>query len=346
MISSFEGSAPTNALLSRIRAGSVGGVILFAGNVASGEQATRELIAALQEAAVQGGNPPLLIMTDQEGGEVKRLTWAPPALAPSQMTSGSLARAEGEATGRALKAVGVNVDLAPVADVERAVGSFLHTRAFGSSQDEVGERACSFARGVASQGVAFTLKHFPGLGRALASTDTQPVTIEASSAAIREDYVPYVECGGEPDALVMVNSASYPSLTGNDTPAVMSPEIYSQELRVATGTTPLTISDDLQAGALAHETTPAERAINAGLDLLMYAQTEEGSANAYQELLGIVQSGGIMASRIESAYSAIEAMKERVAGAKPAAATAGSGEGAYPGNISAPETIKPEQGAG
>ena len=134
--------------------------------------------------------------------------------------------------------MGVNVDLAPVADVERAVGSFLHTRAFGSEPHQVGQLACSFARGIASQGVAFTLKHFPGLGRAVTSTDTGPVTIEASAGAIRADYIPYIECGSEPDAIVMVNSAIYPSLTGTGTPAVLSPEIYSQELRAATGTAP------------------------------------------------------------------------------------------------------------
>jgi beta-N-acetylhexosaminidase len=349
IVARFAGPTPSNALLDSIRSGAVGGVILFSDNVAGGESATRELIRGLQRAAKEGGNPPLLTMTDQEGGEVKRLAWAPPTLAPSAMASSAIAQAEGEATGRALRSVGVNVDLAPVADVERVAGSFLHARAFGSQSEVVAERACAFANGIAAQGVGFTLKHFPGLGRALNSTDLGPVTVNASASALRGDYEPYLACGtDDPDALVMVSSAIYPSLTGDNTPAVLSPEIYSRELGLFVGSATVTISDDLQAGALAHEATPAERAIKAGLDLLLYAQTQEGSEIAYRRLLVLAQSGGIRRSRLEEAYQAIRGLKERVAGASPAQAAQGSAspaaEGAisYPESVGAPETVKPE----
>ena len=92
------------------------------------------------------------------------------------------------------------MDLAPVADVERVSNSFLGTRSFGSDPSVVESRACAFAQGLQSEGVAYTLKHFPGLGRATSSTDTGPVTIDASATEIRHDYLPYSACADSPIA--------------------------------------------------------------------------------------------------------------------------------------------------
>jgi beta-N-acetylhexosaminidase len=338
IVTRFPRTRPSRALLARIREGRVGGVILFADNVSGGENQTRALVTRLQRAASERGNPPLLVMTDQEGGEVKRLPWAPPTLAPREMSSTAVARAEGEATGMALRAVGINVDLAPVADVERAAGSFLRTRAFGSDPATVGSLACQFAEGLASQGVAFTLKHFPGLGRALTSTDEQATTVEAQGTVLREDYLPYRDCGASHSALVMVSSAIYPSLSG-PMPAVLSPEIYREELPLATGGSPPTISDDLQAAALAAEGATAERAINAGLDLLLYGQNEGGAAIAFGRLIELANAGGITRSRLEEADTAIQSLKGLVAGAS---APPSEGTASYPESVGAPETVQPE----
>ena len=340
IVARFAGSSPSDAFLARVRAGRVGGVILFADNVAGGESMTRTAIGRLQRAAAEGKNPPLLIMTDQEGGEVRRLTWAPPVRAPLSM-SPAVARAEGEATGEALSSVGINVDLAPVADVERAAGSFLHTRAFGSNTRRVAEDACLFAVGLATKGVGYTLKHFPGLGRALTNTDTQPTTIPASAADLRADYLPYQTCGAQPGALVMISSAIYPGL-GSAEPAVLNPQVYDSELPSATGGTPVTISDDLQAAALQAESAPAERAINAGLDLLLYAQTEAGSEIAFQRLLEVAKGGGIKRERLEGARLAILALKVTVAGAT-ASSTGEAAEAQEPTPESpgTPQTLAP-----
>ncbi len=314
IVGRFAGSVPPASFLAQIRSGELGGVILYTENVAGGEIATRQLDQQLQRAAKEGGNPPLLLMTDQEGGEVKRLAWAPPELAAAEMSSGSIAQSEGEATGRALRAVGINVDLAPVADVVHTAGSFLGRRSFGSNPTLVAERACGFAAGVASQGVAYTLKHFPGLGRALTSTDVQPTTVNAAAPVLRGDYLPYVGCGNSPYGLVMVNSAIYPSLTGTATPAVLSRKIYDTELPLAVSGHPVTISDDLQSPALAGEATPGQRAINAGLDILLYASTQAGSKDAFQGLLAAAESGNISRAKLEQARQAIQGLKERVAG--------------------------------
>lgn len=311
MVARFAGSQPSPALLARIRAGQLGGVILFADNVVGGIAGTRRLTDELQGAAREAGRPPLLIMTDQEGGIVKRLP-GPPDLPASAMTSTRLALREGAATGSMLRAAGVNVDLAPVADVERVHGSFLGSRAFGSSPTLVAARACAFAQGLRSQRIAYTLKHFPGLGRAKTSTDSGPVTIDAPASLIRSDYLPYVSCATGPLAMVMISSAIYPSLTG-PLPAVLSSLTYQRELRIVSPQAPpLTISDDLQAPGLDGQPSVAQTAVKAGLDLLLYAQTEEASASAYQLLLEQARNGALSSSHIRQAAAAILALKKEL----------------------------------
>jgi beta-N-acetylhexosaminidase len=311
IVARFQGTAPSASFMARVRKGQIGGVILFGDNVAHGVEATRRLVEGLQQDAHAGGNPPLLIMTDQEGGEVKRLP-GPPELAAADMTSPAVALAQGRATGRLLKAAGVNVDLAPVADVERIPGSFLGTRSFGSIPSVVAHRACSFAEGVSSAGVAYTLKHFPGLGRAPGNTDLGSVSIDATPDELRSDYRGYETCGANPRALVMVSSAVYPALSGG-LPAVMSPAIYRHELPLAVpGRSPLTISDDLQSPAIESQTAPARRAIDAGLDLLLYAQTEQASDDAYSKLLSDVRAGLIPVTRLVAAERKILALKNRL----------------------------------
>jgi beta-N-acetylhexosaminidase len=351
IVGRFTGAVPPAGFLEEVRAGDLGGVILFGENVADGQAATKDLDHELQSAAREGGNPPLLIMTDQEGGEVKRLSWAPPLLAAAEMTSPAVAQAEGEATGRALRGLGINVDLAPVVDVLHVAESFLGTRSFGSDPATVAERACAFAEGLERQGTAYTLKHFPGLGRALTNTDVQPTTVQGSVGELEGDLAPYVACGGRPDAIVMVNSASYPSLTGTSTPAVLSPVIYERYLPRFTGAHPLTISDDLQAAGLADEPAPGPRAFKAGLDMLLYAQTAEAAQTANSEIHDDVENGTIPRARVMSAYRAVEAMKARVAGAHPvamensASSQAGTENGSYTESLGAPETIRPTPGA-
>lgn len=307
IVARFLGPQPSRLFLARIESGQVGGVILFADNVSSSFSAARGLIQELQNAARRGGNPPLLIMTDQEGGPVRRLA-GPPDLPPSEMVSDAQAFSQGQATGKLLRSVGVNVDLAPVADVERVDG-FLGSRSFGDSPSLVASRACAFAHGLASQGVAYALKHFPGLGRAIASTDDGPVSVDAPAAALREDYLAYLSCASNPLAMVMVSSAIYPNLTG-PLPAVISPLTYTRELRIAVPTRDVvTISDDLQAPGLDGQASPARQAAEAGLDLAIYARTEQGSANAYQTLLLDLQRGNISMQRVRAATRAITALK-------------------------------------
>ncbi|HEV2999440.1 MAG TPA: glycoside hydrolase family 3 N-terminal domain-containing protein, partial [Solirubrobacteraceae bacterium] len=288
--------------------GEVGGVILFADNVAQPRAALRAAIGRLQRAARAGGRPKVLVMVDQEGGLVKRLPGPPSTSAAAMRAPG----AEGRATGRMLRRLGIAVDLAPVADVAHP-GTFLGSRAFGRTPGRVARRACAFAQGLRAAGVAPALKHFPGLGHARVNTDDAPATVRASAAALRRDYAPYRRCGTEAGTLAMLSSAVYPRLTGGE-PAVLTRAAYRELPR--SGPWPVTISDALETPALANEATPARRALAAGLDMLLYANTEQGSAAAYRILLADARAGRLARARVDEAGKRVLRLKAHLARAR------------------------------
>jgi beta-N-acetylhexosaminidase len=291
VITAFAGSEPSRGLLRRVRAGHLGGVILFSENVESPAQ-LRRLTRRIRVAAAAGGNPPPLIAVDQEGGLVKRLPWAPPATAPSAMPD---PRAAGRATGLALRAVGITVDLAPVADVETRP-NFLASRAFGDTEPEVARAACAFAHGVRSARVTPTLKHFPGLGDAAGNTDLERVTI---TAPLR--LAPYRSCADH-TTLVMFSSATYPRIGPG--PAVFEPRAYA-----LLPPDVVTITDDLTARAMAGRADVAVRAARAGADLLLYGGSEATSAGAYRRLLRAVRQGRLGERRVRASAARILALK-------------------------------------
>ena len=306
IVARYTGPAPSRSLLRRIRRGQVGGVILFADNVAQPRAGIRRAVASLQRAARAGGRPKVLVMIDQEGGIVKRLPGPPGTSAAAMRAPGT----EGQATGRMLSSLGITVDLAPVADVAHR-GTFLGSRAFGSTPRAVARGACAFADGLRRHGTAAALKHFPGLGYARVNTDDAPARIDVAPSALRRDYAAYRACGTKPGTLAMLSSAVYPRLTGS-APAVLSRAAYAELPR--DGGWPVTISDALETPALANERTPARRALTAGLDLLLYANTEQGSATAYRVLLADARAGRIPRARIEQAAKRVLRLKAWLGG--------------------------------
>lgn len=306
IVARFAGTAPTSSVLAAVRAGKIGGIILFGDNTAGGTGATRALVSRLQSAARAGGNPGLLILADQEGGLVRRLP-GPPHASASEMSDAAVAAQQGAATARLLRSAGVNVDLAPVADVSRINGFMSQEhRTFGSTPTVVARAACAFAHALSTNGVGYTLKHFPGLGDAYTSTDSGPVAVSAPKSALYADEAAYRECGAGARALVMISSASYPNLTGS-VPAVLSAKTYGQ-LR-ANRLSAVTISDDFETRALAAQQSPARRAIDEGLDLVLYGESESAAEGAYRQLYRDTRGGALSVARVRAAATRVLALK-------------------------------------
>jgi beta-N-acetylhexosaminidase len=262
---------PTPSLLTRVSAGQVGGVILL-GRGWTSAGATAAATTQLQAAACRRGSP-LLIGVDQEGGSVRRLSWAPPAVSASLLTSTATARTTAFATARALRGVGVDIDFAPVADVAVGPTSFLGTRVFGTDPARVAPLVAAFAVGLQRGGVAATVKHFPGLGSATASTDDRPVTIGRSAAFLEARLEPFRAAIAADVQLVMVSSASYPALDPAGTPAMFSRPIVTGLLRDQLGFAGAVVTDALDAPTPWRTPHAAARAIVAGVDLLLYSRT-------------------------------------------------------------------------
>jgi beta-N-acetylhexosaminidase len=311
----MDGVTPSAALLGRIRRGEVGGVILFGANITT-EKALRALTATLRGAATAGGQRPLLIAVDQEGGPIKRIPWAPPTISPPEMGrngTASVARSQGASTGTALHGLGINVDFAPVADVPGSTSSFMYKadRTFSFDAATTASLANAFASGLTSQGVLPTMKHFPGLGFATKDTDANVVTIGASKAALAPGLTPYRTAIGHDIPLIMLSNATY-TVYDTANAAGWSHAIAVTLLRDDLGFTGVTITDSLDGTAHARGVSTASlavRAANAGTDMLLVTGSEASTSGVYATLLDNAQRGLISKAALRASYDRIAALK-------------------------------------
>jgi beta-N-acetylhexosaminidase len=322
VIYSYSGLKPPSALLKLIRHGEVGGVIFFGSNFANASQftaAVTTLVSNNSLAQNPAHNFPLLLMVDQEGGEVRRLPGAP---VDSEKTIGSLptaaeraaaATSAGQGAGQNLLSFGLNVNLAPVLDVFRAPGDFddQFQRSYSMNPAIVSTLGVDFITAQQATGVAATAKHFPGLGAATASqnTDKVPVTITLSKATIQSvDEEPFAEAIAAGVKLVLVSWAKYPNL-GSSRPAGLSSVIVQGQLRRRLGFTGVTITDAIGAGALSSIgpiQTRSLLAAEAGMQLILSAaQTPTEGEDALAGLEGGLTSGALGSSTFQATVTQI-----------------------------------------
>ena len=311
----LPGTAPDSALLQRIREGRVGAVILFAANIVDRAQ-LKSLTGAMQRAARQGGNPPLLIAVDQEGGQVKRLANGPPDLSPPQIArtgSTAVASREGRATGNYLKGLGINMDLAPVVDVPTFAGAFIwqQGRAFSFSASAVAKYATAFALGLQSAHAAATAKHFPGVGSASVDTDNKLDELRPTPAQRSAALAPYRALIPRGLDTVMLSTAGFPAYDPSGTPTALSRPIVQGLLRGQLRFRGVTITDALGTPTGHDEVTAGVLAARAGADILLYTDSASGELPALQAAL---RRGQISGAEAQASYQRIVALKRRVAG--------------------------------
>jgi beta-N-acetylhexosaminidase len=310
LMTGFAGTQPHPDLIARIRRGEIGGVVLFRRNLPS-DDAARALVRRLRAAAAAGGNPRLLIAVDQEGGAVRRLPDGPPDDAPAQMRSAAEAEAEGAATGRFLRTIGIDVDFAPVLDTPSSPRSFLRSRAFGRDPQRNSRLGAAFVRGLRREGVAATAKHFPGLGTARANTDHNHVWITTAKRALDARLAPFVAAIHAGVDLVMISNAGYRAYDASGLPAVLSRPIVTRLLRGRLGFDGVVISDTLYAPGPSGRSRPNVKALAAGVDVLLHT-SESGGKAAYDEVLAAVRSGELPLATLEAANERIAALKHRL----------------------------------
>ena len=303
LVSSFDGTRAPAYLRRRLRAGETSGVVVFRKNIASPGQ----LVALARSLQASAGRR-ALVATDQEGGQVRNLRFAGPVpAAPSQGSPGRV-RTLSASAGRKLRRHGVNVNLAPVADVA-GPGSVMRSRAFGSSPGPVADRVRASVRGYRAGRVASTVKHFPGFGAARRNTDQTPVTIfRRRSTILRVDLAPFRAAVREGAPLVMASHALYPGLDRRRI-ASQSRPILTALLRRRLRYRGAIITDSMEAQAVVRRSSvavAAERAVAAGADLVLMT----GSASwklVYPRLLRTARRSPAFRRRVrESAARVLE----------------------------------------
>ena len=297
-----------------LRRYSPGGVILFGRNIVSASQVA-ELCARVYDLC----ETTPVIAIDQEGGRVDRLrSILMVALSPEDFSLGTgllLVRRFGEITAGMLRSLGINMNLAPVVDLEiPATDNALRGRLWGSDPEAVVERAGAFLEGMKSESIIGCLKHFPGLGRARVDSHFELPSVTVGLEELRRsDLAPFARLAATAPA-VMLAHCRYSAIDGGRLPASLSPEAY-RLLRDETGFAGVALTDDLEMGALSIFDSWEEKlaaAINAGADMLPICSNEMAIEKSFDILPRLRDRKVVSEVRLDEATARIELMKSTV----------------------------------
>ncbi|TML10727.1 MAG: beta-N-acetylhexosaminidase [Actinobacteria bacterium] len=308
VLCSYAGAIVPDDLLTRVRQGKAAGVLWYGDNLPDMATAVSNA-AAIQRAASAAANPaPAIVGTDQEGGDIRRIQGPPEASAQTLGVEGpATIHDQAKAAAVALLQWGINVNLAPVADIGRS-GSFeaAQGRSFGTDPNAVAADVVAFVRGLHDGGAAATLKHFPGLGAATTNTDVAPSIVDVPAATLRSTDIPPFTSGiGAGADLVMLSSAHYPAL--DSVPAVVSRAIVHDILRSQLGFGGVIMSDAFDSDAVAALGpigSAAVAAANAGVDLFI-SRDAAPCAVMQEALAAAITDGRIPRADAEATYDRI-----------------------------------------
>ncbi|MFE3169520.1 glycoside hydrolase family 3 N-terminal domain-containing protein [Streptomyces sp. NPDC059224] len=273
---------PSTTDLRTLRTYHVGSVMLT-GRSSAGTAATKKVVDGVRAQAdtVAGHRVGLLVSTDQEGGQVQVLSGPGFSVMPNALTQGTWStttlRARAQTWAKQLKAAGLDLNLAPVADVVPAslgtrnapIGHFY--REYGHTPAVVTSHTGAFAAGFRAAGVMTTFKHFPGLGQVIGNTDTTANVVDSVTTASSANLQPFRSGIAAGTPFVMVSSAKYTKIDSKHL-AVFSPTVINSLLRTKLGFKGVVISDDIGQAVAVRAYTPAQRAVDfltAGGDMIL-----------------------------------------------------------------------------
>ncbi|KMM46374.1 beta-N-acetylhexosaminidase [Cellulomonas sp. A375-1] len=269
---------------------------------------------------------PMLVSTDQEGGTVQVLRGDGfddiPAATEQATWDVAELRERAAGWGAQLAAAGVNLDLAPVMDLvppgtqadNPPVGALQ--RNYGTTVDSVSTHANAFSAGLRDSGVAVAIKHFPGLGRVTADTDSSADVVDDVTTRDDEQLDVFragIDAGAQ---LVMVSTAVYAKLDP-DHPAAFSSTVVTDLLRGELGFDGLVVTDDLSGAEQVHAWSPADRAISAidaGVDLVLVSKVPDVAPEMVQAVVHQAQVDDEFRAEVEAAWQRVLSAKSSMLG--------------------------------
>lgn len=291
-----------------------GGFILYGRNCSDAAQ-----ILSLCRALWQSGDelPPFLAI-DQEGGRVHRLpkpfTHFPAAGAIGRAANPDLAYRAGRATAAELSLLGINLNFAPVLDVNsNPANPIIGDRAFGENPARVIEYAGTYAQGLRDGGVIPCGKHFPGHGDTDKDSHLDLPVVEKTQAELNAVELPpfAVACARRIEALLTAH-VLYPALD-REFPATLSEKIVTGLLRHELGYGSVVFSDDMEMKAISDhygEEEAVERALRAGVDVILYCHDLSRAARACEYLVAEAERAPALRARVEESYRRIAKLKQ------------------------------------
>ncbi len=280
----------------------------------------RALTAELQSIAAQANQPPLIIAADQEGGQLNALgeetTLFPGNMALGATRDAGLARQVGQAIGRELAAMGVNLNYAPNCDINtNPHNPACGIRSFGDDPALAAEMAAALVTGMQAEGVAATIKHFPGKGEARVDSHYAMPLIDHSRERLEAmELRPFraaIQAGAK---LVMTGHFAIPALTGStELPATLSRAVMRDFVRDELGFDGIVITDALDMGAIsqgAGQIVDVITAVRAEVDLLLLTKSEEVQERLYAGLQLAYSRGLIDDSHLKPSLARIMALKQ------------------------------------
>ncbi len=318
----FDGTQISAPLIDMLRQYKAAGVTLFRSMNVEDPAQVRRLTDDLQRVARQAGLPPLLVALDQEGGQLMAFgdgTPFPGNLALGAVGSTDLAYQTGRALGRELAAVGVNINYAPVCDVNinpRNPG--LGVRSYGEDPRQVAELAAAAVRGIQSVGVAATAKHFPGHGDTSSDSHHGTPVVEHDLKRLREVELPPFAAAIQAGVhLVMSAHIALPQVAERgDLPATLSRRVLHGILRQELGFEGLIVTDAMDMKAIRQGEAIGEEAVAAaaaGADLLLLTRfVDQGLV--YHTLLQAAQRGLLSSDELHASSGRVQHLKSWLAG--------------------------------
>ena len=291
----------------------VGGIVYFAKNLENAEQ-TRQMLENTQSCV----RIPLFLGVDEEGGSVARVS-SNPDMGVSPIASMAEFGAQGDAAAlysavsglaAGIKALGFNLDFAPVADVASGKSAVIGERSFGSDTALCASMSSIASGALADNGVVSCLKHFPGYGSASADDHNGPAEVTKTLEQLEQcDFLPFISGIEKGVPFIMVSHLSVPAVTGDDTPCDLSYAAVTETLRNKLGYSNVIITDAQNMASITGRYGAGEAAVaalKAGVDMILMPDDLQA---AYDAVQAAVESGALTAQRIDESVLRILRIK-------------------------------------